>query len=200
MVDPLAPLLADGVIDEVVARLKSGKEADLFIVRHRGEALAAKVYKLRAHRSFRNLPDDVLRSVAARGGVVCVMFAVEYLGGRTLGHLANPKDVEKAALDHPDFNFVVYHSALQHSPTEPEFKDPAKVNPVTGDMAWHNVLMDIKKRNPKLNNVYPEIGSFFGPLLLAIGIAVVLLGAFMFMRHDQPELARGGSTAPTPTA
>jgi len=54
MVDPLAPLLADGVIDEVVARLKSGKEADLFIVRHRGEALAAKVYKLRAHRSFRN--------------------------------------------------------------------------------------------------------------------------------------------------
>jgi RIO kinase 1 len=54
MVDPLAPLLADGVIDEVVARLKSGKEADLWIVRHRGEAIAAKVYKAREQRSFRN--------------------------------------------------------------------------------------------------------------------------------------------------
>ena len=31
MVDPLEPLLADGVIDEVVSRLKSGKEADLYL-------------------------------------------------------------------------------------------------------------------------------------------------------------------------
>ena len=54
MHDPLAPLLLDGVIDEVVARLKSGKEADLWIVRHRGEAIAAKVYKARQTRSFRN--------------------------------------------------------------------------------------------------------------------------------------------------
>jgi RIO kinase 1 len=54
MVDPLSPLLADGVVDEVVARLKSGKEADLWLVRHRGEVLAAKVYKERQARSFRN--------------------------------------------------------------------------------------------------------------------------------------------------
>src|SRR6266511_520062 len=54
MHDPLAPLLVDGVIDEVVARLKSGKEADLWIVRHAGEAIAAKVYKSRQTRSFRN--------------------------------------------------------------------------------------------------------------------------------------------------
>ena len=32
---------------------------------------------------------------------------------RTLGHLANPKDVEKAALQNPDLAFVVYHSALE---------------------------------------------------------------------------------------
>jgi hypothetical protein len=86
---------------------------------------------------------------------------------RTLGHLANPKDIERAALDHPGMNFIVYHSALQHGVNEPEFKDPAKLDPVTGDMAWHNVLMDIKKRNPKMNNVYCELGSFFGPLALA---------------------------------
>lgn len=54
MVDLLAPLLADGVIDEVVARLKSGKEADLWLVRHAGELVAAKVYRARKARSFRN--------------------------------------------------------------------------------------------------------------------------------------------------
>ncbi len=54
MVDPLEPLLADGVIDEVVARLKSGKEADLWLVRHGAEIVAAKVYKSRQARSFKN--------------------------------------------------------------------------------------------------------------------------------------------------
>jgi predicted TIM-barrel fold metal-dependent hydrolase len=86
---------------------------------------------------------------------------------RTLGHLANPKDVEKAALNNPDLNFIIYHSAIQHGVTEPEYKDPKYADPTTGDLAWHNILMDIKKRNPKMNNVYPEIGSFFGPLAIA---------------------------------
>ncbi len=54
MNDPLALLLADGVIDEVRGRLKSGKEADLWLVRHGGRTVAAKVYKARQMRSFRN--------------------------------------------------------------------------------------------------------------------------------------------------
>ena len=54
MTEQLAPLLADGVIDEVVARLKSGKEADVWLVRHAGEVLAAKVYKARHARNFKN--------------------------------------------------------------------------------------------------------------------------------------------------
>src|SRR5579885_2880510 len=41
---------------------------------------------------------------------------------RTLGHLAHPGDVEKAAKDHPDLTFIIYHSALKHDPSEPEFK------------------------------------------------------------------------------
>ncbi|HLW52266.1 MAG TPA: amidohydrolase family protein [Candidatus Angelobacter sp.] len=84
---------------------------------------------------------------------------------RTLGHLANPKDVEKAALNNPDLTFIIYHSALQHGPNEPEYK--ASIDPVTGDFAWHDILMDIKRRNPKMNNVYPEIGSFFNVLAIA---------------------------------
>ena len=84
---------------------------------------------------------------------------------RTLGHLANPKDVEKAALRNPDFNFVVYHSALKHGAVEgPDWKERNKYDPTTGDFEWHNILMDIKRRNPKMNNVYCEIGSFFNTL------------------------------------
>ncbi|HEU0123181.1 MAG TPA: hypothetical protein VFQ91_21805, partial [Bryobacteraceae bacterium] len=86
---------------------------------------------------------------------------------KTLGHLANPKDVEKAALENPDLQFVIYHSALEHGPFEPEFKTLQNVNPETGDMTWHNVLMDIKRRKPRINNVYPELGSFFNVLVIA---------------------------------
>lgn len=86
---------------------------------------------------------------------------------RTLGHLANPKDVEKAALRNPDLKFIIYHSALEHGPSEPEFKDLKYIDPTTGDMTWHNILMDIKKRNPKMDNVYVEVGSFFNVLSLA---------------------------------
>lgn len=86
---------------------------------------------------------------------------------RQLGHLANPKDMEKAALQNPDFNFVVYHSAIKHGPNEPNYLDSNKFDPTTGDFEWHSILMDIKKRNPKINNIYPEIGSFFNALVVA---------------------------------
>lgn len=85
---------------------------------------------------------------------------------RTLGHLANPKDVEKAALDNPDFDFIVYHSALKHGPNEPDYESLNKFDPTTGDFAWHDILCNIKKRNPTMNNVYAEIGSSFGLLAL----------------------------------
>lgn len=80
---------------------------------------------------------------------------------RTLGHMAHPGDIEKAALDNPDLTFVIYHSALRHAPIEPDFKSEA-FDPTTGDFEWHAELMKIKERNPQINNVYPEIGSSFG--------------------------------------
>jgi RIO kinase 1 len=50
----LEALIADGVIDEVLGRLKSGKEADVSLVRRGDAVVAAKVYKDRATRSFKN--------------------------------------------------------------------------------------------------------------------------------------------------
>jgi RIO kinase 1 len=50
----LEHLLSEGVISEVLARLQSGKEAEVYVVRFGAKVVAAKVYKDRAHRSFKN--------------------------------------------------------------------------------------------------------------------------------------------------
>ena len=49
----LQPLADDGLIDEVLAELKSGKEADVFIVRCGSERCCAKVFKEANKRSFK---------------------------------------------------------------------------------------------------------------------------------------------------
>src|SRR5687768_3890751 len=54
MKNPLEQLVVDGIIDEVIGRLKSGKEAEVYLVRHGGEIAAAKVYKERKARNFKN--------------------------------------------------------------------------------------------------------------------------------------------------
>ena len=86
---------------------------------------------------------------------------------RTLGHFAHPGDIEKAANDHPDLKFVIYHSSLKHGPDEPQFNEKGFYDPTTGDFAWHAELMKIKERNPDMNNVYPEIGSSFAMLAVS---------------------------------
>jgi len=49
----LKPLVEDGLIDEVIRPLMSGKEADVFIVRCGSEIRCAKVYKEADKRSFK---------------------------------------------------------------------------------------------------------------------------------------------------
>jgi len=48
----LQPLIDDGIIDDVVRPLKSGKEAAVYVVRSGDDVRCAKVYKDMAHRSF----------------------------------------------------------------------------------------------------------------------------------------------------
>ncbi|MGV8961346.1 MAG: PA4780 family RIO1-like protein kinase [Stenotrophomonas sp.] len=48
----LQPLIDDGVIDEVMRPLKSGKEAAVYVVRAGDEVVCAKVYKDMGQRSF----------------------------------------------------------------------------------------------------------------------------------------------------
>src|SRR5215218_2115304 len=49
----LQNLMAEGLIDSVVRQLKSGKEADVYVVRCGDETCAAKIYKEANKRSFR---------------------------------------------------------------------------------------------------------------------------------------------------
>lgn len=52
--ESLMPLVEHGLIDQVIRALKSGKEAQVFLVKSRGEIRIAKVYKEAEHRSFKN--------------------------------------------------------------------------------------------------------------------------------------------------
>jgi len=49
----ILPLVEDGLVDEVISRLMSGKEADVFVVRCGDEIRCAKVYKEAHKRSFK---------------------------------------------------------------------------------------------------------------------------------------------------
>lgn len=49
----IKPLIEEGLIDEVISRLMSGKEADVYVVRCNSEIRCAKVYKESTKRGFK---------------------------------------------------------------------------------------------------------------------------------------------------
>jgi len=53
----IQPLIEDGLVDEVIGQLMSGKEASIYIVRCGSEIRCAKVYKEANKRSFKNAAD-----------------------------------------------------------------------------------------------------------------------------------------------
>ena len=78
---------------------------------------------------------------------------------------AHPGDIRKAALDFPKMNFVVYHSGMRHgyrafnAGVTPEYvkADAEKL----GGLEWTRDLCRDRDQNPKMTNVYCEIGSVF---------------------------------------
>jgi len=76
----------------------------------------------------------------------------------------HPRDLERAAKDFPDLNFIVYHSAFRSlSPAldaaRDEFRASARVD-------WVTDLCEIRRRNPNLTNIYAELGSTFGQMVI----------------------------------
>ena len=85
------------------------------------------------------------------------------LGGGIEEHW-HPRDLERAARDFPDLNFVVYHAAFKSLATSlpaarDGFRQSARVD-------WVTDLCEIRQRNPGLTNVYAELGSTFGQLVI----------------------------------
>jgi predicted TIM-barrel fold metal-dependent hydrolase len=77
-----------------------------------------------------------------------------------------PHDLEKAAKDWPDLNFIVYHSAFRGFPNtwlsqgtgtkvvDPESHDPQEI-------PWVSDVLRILRKNPDLKNIYFELGGTF---------------------------------------
>jgi RIO kinase 1 len=87
----LEPLLQDGLIDEVLCQLMSGKEAEVYVVRCGGEIRCAKAYKEVKHRSFHK--------------------QTQYMEGRKVGSSRRARAMEK----HSRFGRKEQESAWQNA-------------------------------------------------------------------------------------
>jgi predicted TIM-barrel fold metal-dependent hydrolase len=67
-----------------------------------------------------------------------------------------PHDLEKAAKDFPDLNFIVYHSGFVAERPRPG-GDPQEI-------PWCSDIIRILKKNPDIKNIYFELGSTFAIL------------------------------------
>jgi predicted TIM-barrel fold metal-dependent hydrolase len=80
-----------------------------------------------------------------------------------------PHDLEKAAKDWPDLNFIVYHSAFRGFDWGPQRwyahgLGQKVVDPKTNDpqeIPWISDVLRILKRNPQIKNLYLELGATF---------------------------------------
>ncbi len=76
----------------------------------------------------------------------------------------HPRDLERAAKDFPDLNFIVYHSAFHSlgpalALARDDFRTSSRVN-------WVTDLCEIRDGNPNLTNIYAELGATFGQLVI----------------------------------
>ncbi len=80
-----------------------------------------------------------------------------------------PNDLEKAAKDWPDLNFIVYHSGYRGPALSPFSRGTGERVPPskeTGEqeIPWISEIFRILKRNPGIKNIYFELGSTFNAL------------------------------------
>lgn len=93
----------------------------------------------------------------------------------------HPKDLIKASKDFPDLNFLVYHSGLKTvEDALPAAEDGFRKNPY---VPWVSDLCEYRKKNPHMTNVYMELGTSFGTMvvthpLLAAHVLGMIIDAF----------------------
>jgi hypothetical protein len=85
----------------------------------------------------------------------------------------HPRDIAKAARDFPDINFIVYHAGLK------DVREAMGVNlsRAPARIDWVSDLCEMRAKDPKLTNVYAELGSTFGlTAITAPALCAHLLG------------------------
>lgn len=70
-----------------------------------------------------------------------------------------PDDIMQAARDFPNINFIIYHSGMKHMMT---MAPPGESGIENGYLPWTTDLVRMKRENPEVTNVYPELGAVFG--------------------------------------
>ena len=93
---------------------------------------------------------------------VCLHKGLPLQGG--VDEYWHPRDLERAARDFPDLNFIVYHSAFRSlrpamDLARDEFRSSAHID-------WVSDLCEIRRRNPGLTNLYAELGATFGQMVI----------------------------------
>jgi predicted TIM-barrel fold metal-dependent hydrolase len=75
-----------------------------------------------------------------------------------------PLDLEKAAKDWPDLNFIVYHSGFRGFGWYAQGRGEKVKDPKTNDpqeIPWVSDILRILKKNPDIKNIYFELGATF---------------------------------------
>ena len=175
----------------VVAPNKGPQELDE--MRRQAEQLKIGAWKCYTGLPFGNPPkpwraDDEkvaypMLEAARKLGIknVCLHKGLPLLNG--IDEYWHPRDLERAAADFPDVNFIVYHAAFRS--LQPWINVPAERIDASTRVDWVTDLCEIRRRNPKLTNIYAELGSTFGQMVITtpalcahvLGMLISALGA-----------------------
>jgi predicted TIM-barrel fold metal-dependent hydrolase len=101
----------------------------------------------------------------------------------------HPRDVEKAAKDFPDINFIIYHSGWHPTVASARRREGSAANPQY--IPWCSELIESVKKN-NLKNVYFELGSTWNGLSIGNGVSAMhLLGQVLNLPGGEDRIIWG---------
>ncbi len=101
----------------------------------------------------------------------------------------HPKDVEKAARDFPDLNFIIYHSGWHPTAGSARRSEGAAANPQY--IPWCSELIELVRKN-NLKNVYFELGSTWNGMSMGNAVAAMhFLGQVMNLPGGEDRIIWG---------